>query len=141
MSIMDASDVSGLISHGFMRKIRLLISKTRFFTSVTCLKISKRIVILGLGTGGLHAIRSAQRQDRSVEITVVERRSYDMFSPCGLPYAVGKRVESFEALKHTIPTTRKLKKLLRHEAKRIDVKDSFSGGREPRNWTTVSASL
>lgn len=85
-------------------------------------EISKRIVIIGLGTGGLHAIRSAQRQDRSVEITVVERRSYDMFSPCGLPYAVGKRVESFEALKHTIPTTRKLKKLLKHEAKRIDVK-------------------
>jgi NADPH-dependent 2,4-dienoyl-CoA reductase/sulfur reductase-like enzyme len=86
---------------------------------------SKRIVIIGLGTGGLHAIRSAQRQDRSVDITVVEKRSYDMFSPCGLPYAVGKRVESFEALKHTIPSTRKLKKLLRHEAKRIDLTNKF----------------
>jgi NADH oxidase (H2O2-forming) len=84
---------------------------------------SKRIVIIGLGTGGLHAIRSAQRQDRGVDITVVERRSYDMFSPCGLPYAVGKKVESFEALKHTIPSSRKLKKLLRHEAKRIDVEN------------------
>jgi NADPH-dependent 2,4-dienoyl-CoA reductase/sulfur reductase-like enzyme len=80
-----------------------------------------RIVIIGLGTGGLHAIRSAQKQDRNVDITVIERRSYDMFSPCGLPYAVGKMVESFEALKHTIPTTRRMKKLLRHEARKIDV--------------------
>ena len=86
---------------------------------------SNRIVIIGLGTGGLHAIRSAQKQDRNVDITVVERRSYDMFSPCGLPYAVGKMVESFEALKHTIPTTRRMKKLLRHEARRIDLKGRY----------------
>jgi len=81
----------------------------------------QRIVIVGLGTGGIYAIRAAQRQDRAVEITVVERRAYDMFSPCGLPYAVGKKVESFEALKHTMPTSRRLRKLLRHEAKSIDI--------------------
>jgi NADH oxidase (H2O2-forming) len=86
---------------------------------------SPRILIIGLGTGGLHSIRSAQKQDRNVDITVVERRSYDMFSPCGLPYAVGKTVESFEALKHTIPTTRRMKKLLRHEARRIDLDKRF----------------
>ena len=80
----------------------------------------KRIVIIGLGTGGMHSLRAAQKFDRSVDITVIERRSYDMFSPCGLPYAVGKQVESFEALKHTIPSTKRLHKLLRHEAKRID---------------------
>jgi NADH oxidase (H2O2-forming) len=80
----------------------------------------RKLVIIGLGTGGLHSIRAAQRHDRTVEITVVERRSYDMFSPCGLPYAVGKQVESFEALKHTIPSTRKLHKLLSHEAISIE---------------------
>lgn len=84
---------------------------------------SLKLVIIGLGTGGLHSIRSAQKQDRNVEITVIERRSYDMFSPCGLPYAIGKRVESFDALKHKIPTTRKLRKMLSHEAISIDRKN------------------
>ena len=95
---------------------------------------SRKLVIVGLGTGGLHSIRSAQRHDRAVDITVIERRSYDMFSPCGLPYAVGKQVESFEALKHTIPSTRRLHKLLSHEAilinrdkKSINVKNLENG--------------
>jgi NADH oxidase (H2O2-forming) len=78
-------------------------------------------VIVGLGTGGIFAIRAAQRQDRSVDITVIERRAYDMFSPCGLPYAIGRRVGSFEDLKHTLPTGRRLRKLLRHEVRGVDV--------------------
>lgn len=81
---------------------------------------SRRIVIIGLGTGGLYSSRAATRFDRSVEVTVVERREYDMFSPCGLPYAIEGRVDSFEALKHSVPSTRQLKKLLRHEALSID---------------------
>lgn len=80
----------------------------------------KKLVIIGLGTGGMHTIRAAQRTDRTIDITVIERRSYDMFSPCGLPYAVGKRIEDFEALKHTVPSTRRLHKLLSHEATEIN---------------------
>ena len=81
---------------------------------------SRRIVIIGLGTGGLYSSRAATRYDRNVEVTVVERREYDMFSPCGLPYAIEGIVDSFEDLKHTVPSTRQLKKLLRHEALSID---------------------
>jgi NADH oxidase (H2O2-forming) len=91
---------------------------------------SRKIVIIGLGTGGLYSSRAASRLDRKAEITIVEKRSYDMFSPCGLPYAIEGVVESFEDLKHTVPSTRQLKKLLRHEAlsidtegKRVQVKD------------------
>ena len=80
----------------------------------------KKLVVIGLGTGGMHTIRSAQRTDRTIDITVIEKRSYDMYSPCGLPYAVGKRIEDFEALKHTVPTTRTLHKLLKHEATSIN---------------------
>jgi len=94
----------------------------------------KKLVIIGLGTGGMHTIRAAQKKDRSIDITVIERRSYDMFSPCGLPYAVGKRIEDFEALKHTVPSTRRLHKLLSHEAteinretKTVTVKDLETG--------------
>ena len=95
---------------------------------------SRKIVIIGLGTGGLYSSRAASRFDRKAEITIVEKRSYDMFSPCGLPYAIEGVVESFEDLKHTVPSTRQLRKLLRHEAisidtegKRVQVKDLESG--------------
>jgi len=82
---------------------------------------SRKIVIVGLGTGGLYASRAAQRVDRNVEVTFIEKRDYDMFSPCGLPYAIEGVVESFDDLKHTVPTTRRLHKLLRHEALSVDV--------------------
>jgi len=95
---------------------------------------SRKIVIIGLGTGGLYSSRAASRFDRKAELTIVEKRSYDMFSPCGLPYAIEGVVESFEDLKHTVPSTRQLRKLLRHEAisidtegKRVQVKDLESG--------------
>jgi len=81
---------------------------------------SRKIVIIGLGTGGLYSSRAASRFDRKAEITIVERRDYDMFSPCGLPYAIEGKVASFEDLKHTVPTTRRLHKMLRHEALSID---------------------
>jgi len=94
----------------------------------------RKIVIIGLGTGGLYSSRAASRFDRKAEITIVERRDYDMFSPCGLPYAIEGMVESFEDLKHSVPSTRQLKKLLRHEAlsieaegKRVQVENLVSG--------------
>ena len=82
---------------------------------------SRKIVIIGLGTGGLFASRAAQRIDRNAEVTFIEKRDYDMFSPCGLPYAIEGVVESFDDLKHTVPSTRRLHKLLSHEALSIDV--------------------
>jgi NADPH-dependent 2,4-dienoyl-CoA reductase/sulfur reductase-like enzyme len=81
---------------------------------------SRKIFIIGLGTGGLYASRAASREDRKADITIIERRDYDMFSPCGLPFAIEGVVESFEDLKHSVPATRQLKKLLKHEALSID---------------------
>lgn len=85
-------------------------------------KRPRKIVIIGLGTGGLYASRAASRIDRNTEITIVERRDYDMFSPCGLPYAIEGLVDSFEDLKHTVPATRRMRKLLGHDALSIDTK-------------------
>ncbi|MBN1682879.1 FAD-dependent oxidoreductase [Candidatus Bathyarchaeota archaeon] len=83
----------------------------------------KKIVIIGLGTGGLYSSRSAQRFNRNSQITIIEKRTYDMFSPCGIPYALEGKVKDFEDLKHTVPTTRGITKLLNHEAKKILPKD------------------
>lgn len=94
----------------------------------------KKIVVIGMGTGGLYASKGATSFDRSVEITIIEKRDYDMFSPCGLPYAIEGKVPSFDDLKHSVPTTRRLKKLTSHEAlsidtegKRVEVKNLESG--------------
>jgi len=80
----------------------------------------RHIVIVGLGTGGLYSSRSAQRYNRNTRITIIEKRDYDMFSPCGLPYAIEGKVKDFEDLKHTVPVARGFTKLLRHEAIKID---------------------
>lgn len=98
---------------------------------------ARRIVIIGLGTGGLYVSRTASRIDRNAEITIVERRDYDMFSPCGLPYALEGKVESFEDLKHVVPTTRRLSKLLSHEVLSIDTQDKKL---EVKNLKTGEAS-
>jgi len=98
---------------------------------------ARRIVIIGLGTGGLYVSRAASRIDRNAEITIVERRDYDMFSPCGLPYALEGKVESFEDLKHVVPTTRRLSKLLSHEVLSIDTQDKKL---EVKNLKTGEAS-
>lgn len=79
-----------------------------------------KIVIIGLGTGGLYSSRYASQQNRRAKITIIEKRDYDMFSPCGIPYAIEGKVDSFEDLKHTVPSTRTLKKLNSHEATKID---------------------
>lgn len=81
---------------------------------------SRKIVIIGMGTGGLYASRAASRTDRKAQITIIEKRDYDMFSPCGLPYAIEGKVPSFEDLKHSVPTTRQLSKLTSHEVLSID---------------------
>jgi len=79
-----------------------------------------KIVIVGLGTGGLYSSRAASRFDRRAQITIIERRDYDMFSPCGIPYAIEGKVGDFESLKHKVPRTRQINILLRHEVLSID---------------------
>jgi NADH oxidase (H2O2-forming) len=79
-----------------------------------------KILIIGLGTGGLYASRAAQRYNRKSQIMIIEKRDYHMFSPCGIPYAIEGHVKSFEELKHTVPTTRSLQIKLQHEAVEVD---------------------
>ena len=78
------------------------------------------IVIIGLGTGGLYSSRAAQRYNRRTQITIIEKRDYHMFSPCGIPYAIEGKVKSFDDLKHVVPTTRSLQIMLKHEAVDVD---------------------
>lgn len=82
----------------------------------------RKIVIIGLGVGGLYAAKSAMNTDRTAEVTIIEKRNYDMFSACGLPFAIEGIVPDFEALKFPVPGhLKRLNKLLAHEVTSIDI--------------------
>ncbi|MGA1843633.1 MAG: FAD-dependent oxidoreductase [bacterium] len=84
---------------------------------------SREIVIIGLGVGGLYASKAALSLNRKCHVTILEKRDFDQFSPCGLPYVVEGLVKDFDALKYEVPAFgTKLTKLLRHEAIGIDKK-------------------
>ncbi len=78
------------------------------------------IVVLGLGTGGLYAARWISRFNRKEEITIIERRSYETYSPCSIPLVVEGEIEHREII-HPFPRTPKIKLLLEHEVLDIDV--------------------
>ncbi|UCH88048.1 MAG: FAD-dependent oxidoreductase [Thermoplasmata archaeon] len=81
----------------------------------------RKIVIVGLGTGGLYSAKTALGFNRKAEITIIEKRPYDMFSPCGLPFAIEGVVGSFEDLKYDVPDhLRRMKKMLAHEVQSIN---------------------
>ena len=79
------------------------------------------IVIVGLGAGGLYASRAALSFSRECRVTFIEKRDFDQFSPCGLPFVIEGVVKDFEDLKYHVPEVKnRLVKLLRHEALSID---------------------
>jgi NADH oxidase (H2O2-forming) len=77
-----------------------------------------KVVICGLGAGGLHAALTIRKRNKDAEITFIDRKDFDMLHPCGLPYVLEGTVDSFEKLKHTLPDMG-FTKILRHEAFRL----------------------
>jgi NADH oxidase (H2O2-forming) len=59
------------------------------------------LVIIGLGAAGFAAALSARKTDREIEITIVDKKNYDLMHPCGLPFALDGTVK-LEDLKHSI---------------------------------------
>lgn len=78
------------------------------------------VVIIGLGVGGLYASKAATSVNRKASVTMIEKRDFDMFSPCGLPYAIEEIIPNFDALKHEVPVTGRTKKMLSTEVLSID---------------------
>jgi NADH oxidase (H2O2-forming) len=78
-----------------------------------------RIVIVGLGSGGFAASLAIRRTDPKAFITVIEKRSYEMFSPCGMPFAI-EGIVGLNDLKFSLPEDKQITKLLEHEAQTIN---------------------
>ena len=77
------------------------------------------IVIIGLGSGGFAAFLAIRRTDPDAFITIIEKRSYQMFSPCGMPYAI-EGIIDLDKLSFSLPEDKHSTKLLMHEAISID---------------------
>ena len=79
------------------------------------------IAVVGLGAGGLYASKSALGHNRKCRVTILEKRTFDQFSPCGLPFAIGGVVKDFEDLKYQVPEVKnRMVKLLGHEVVSVD---------------------
>lgn len=78
-----------------------------------------KIVIIGLGSGGFAAFLAIRRTDPEASVTIIEKRAYDMFSPCGMPFAI-EGIVSLDNLKFSVPPDKHLTKLLEHEAHTIN---------------------
>ncbi|MGC8565588.1 MAG: FAD-dependent oxidoreductase [Thermoplasmata archaeon] len=82
------------------------------------------IVIIGLGTSGVYATRWITTLNRDEEITIIERHSYESYSPCGIPLIL-KKIDDFSKLKHPFPRTKRINVLIEHEAIGIDAENKI----------------
>ncbi len=78
------------------------------------------VVVIGFGTGAIGCIRTILSKTRDRHVTVIEKRDFDTYSPCGMPYALGGHTDP-EHLKHEFPgNPGRLKKVLGTEAVEVD---------------------
>ena len=103
-----------------------------------------KVLIIGLGVGGLYASKYATSTNRKASVTIIEKRDFDQFSPCGLPYAIEGVVKDFAELRYSVPEIGRMKKLLNHEVQSVDVpgkkltvKDLKSGEVKVMDWDSL----
>ncbi|MGQ9788464.1 MAG: FAD-dependent oxidoreductase [Candidatus Hadarchaeaceae archaeon] len=80
-----------------------------------------RIVVIGFQSAGLTAAATARLYNRNAEITVIERRSYATYHPCGLPFVISGEVRALGDLVEPTPRLPGVNVRLGAEAKAIDV--------------------
>ena len=58
----------------------------------------RRVVIIGAHAAGVDAASAARRTDRNAEITLITKQRQAGYSPCGIPFVIGRHIPSFEKL-------------------------------------------
>ncbi|MCX7749116.1 MAG: FAD-dependent oxidoreductase [Clostridia bacterium] len=83
-----------------------------------------KILIIGAVAAGTSAAAKARRNNEDAEIKIYEKDSYISYSSCGMPYYIGRHIESVEELTPRDPAFFKSKYnvdiLTRHEVLSID---------------------
>ncbi len=82
------------------------------------------IVIIGLGTGGLYAARWIAMHNRNEKVKIIEKRSYETYSPCSIPLVVEGEIGE-EDIIHPFPKSKNVEILLKHEVVEIDTKNKI----------------
>lgn len=80
----------------------------------------RRIVVIGFQSAGLTAAATARMVDREAKVTVIERRMYATYHPCGLPFAIGGDVPHIRHLVEAAPNLPGVDVHIGTEAKAID---------------------
>ena len=62
-----------------------------------------KIVIIGSGTGALFSTLTIKKHNREAEIVVLDKKDFELLHPCGLPYVIEGKVNSFDDLKSQMP--------------------------------------
>jgi len=88
--------------------------------------MARKIIIIGAHAAGTDAASAARKTDRSAEITVITNQSVAGYSPCGIPFVLGRHISSFEDLIVFPPSYYQMMKIdlrLETTAKKINVED------------------
>jgi len=106
----------------------------------------RRIVIIGAHAAGVDAASAARRTDRTAEITLITKQKRAGYSPCGIPFVLGRHIPSFDKL-IVFPLSyfrmMKLKLMLETTAKNIDTKNKTveirdkTGKQEPLHYDSL----
>lgn len=86
----------------------------------------RRIVIIGAHAAGVDAASAARRTDRTAEITLITKQKQAGYSPCGIPFVLGRHIPSFGKLIVFPPSyfrMMKLKLMLETTATSIDTEN------------------
>ncbi len=62
----------------------------------------KKIIIIGMGTASSGAAAAINHTNPGAEVNIIEKRDYEMYSLCGMPFAFEGRVD-FESLTYDFP--------------------------------------
>ncbi len=88
--------------------------------------MAKKIIIIGANAAGTDAASAARKTDRSAEITLITNQKVAGYSPCGIPFVLGRHISSFEDLVVFPSSYYQMMKIdlrLETTAKKINVED------------------
>jgi len=88
--------------------------------------MARKIIIIGAHAAGTDAASAARKTDRSAEITLITNQKVAGYSPCGIPFVLGRHISTFEELVVFPPSYYQMMKIdlrLETTAKKINVED------------------
>jgi len=60
--------------------------------------MARKILIIGAHAAGTDAASAARKTDRTAEITMITDQKVAGYSPCGIPFVIGRHIKSFDDL-------------------------------------------